>query len=353
VNRPKLIHSLRWRKLHAAWRDTWLLFREFRWPLLAFCAAVGGGGGLYHALSRQAGEPVGNLVEALYHVLGMTFLQPAAAFPKTWYLELFYFLMPIIGIGILAQGVADFGVNLFNRRTRSREWEKAVASTFSSHLILVGLGHLGFRVVQNLQQMEQEVVVIERNPKADLVATVRGWGIPVIEEDAAREATLEAASIRKARAIVLCTQNDSLNLQVALKARSLNKTIQIVVRIFDDEFAQSLHDQFGFTAMSATGMAAPAFAAAAAGVDITRPIVVEGQSFSLARLNVAPRSPLSELTIGQVEAQYNLSVVLLRRKGDTDAHPTPQRSLEAGDVLAVLGGPAEISLLLNENTSQG
>ncbi len=348
-----IIFRLPWRKLHASLRDTWLLFREFRWPLLAFGIAIGGGGFAYYGLALQAGEPVGNAIEAVYHVLGMTFLQPVAAFPRAWYLEIFYFLMPVIGIGILAQGVADFGVSLFNRRTRSREWEMAVASTYSNHLVLVGLGHLGFRVVQNLRQMDQDIVVVEKNPKADLVAAVRGWGIPVIEDDASRPTILEAAGIQKARAIILCTQNDSLNLQVALKARNLNKKIHIVVRIFDEEFAQALHEQFGFTAMSATGMAAPAFAAAAAGVDVTRPIVVEGQALSLARLNVAPCSQLDGLEIGQVETKYEVSVVLLRRKGESDLHPAAARCLEAGDVLAVLGGPVEISSLLNANSSNG
>jgi Trk K+ transport system NAD-binding subunit len=135
-----------------------------------------------------------------------------------------------------------------------------------------------------------------------------------------------------------------------LKARKLNPSIHIVVRIFDDEFAQALHEQFGFTAMSATGMAAPAFAAATAGVDVTRPIVVEGQALSLARLSVPAASRLAGLTIGQVEGQYNVSVVLLRRQGDPDIHPAAQRCLEVGDVLAVLGGPAEISTLLNHTT---
>ena len=54
--------------------------------------------------------------------------------------------MPIIGIGILAQGLADFGSAIFNRKTRNKEWEMAVASTLNKHTILVGLGHLGYRV---------------------------------------------------------------------------------------------------------------------------------------------------------------------------------------------------------------
>ena len=138
----------------------------------------------------------------------------------------------------------------------------AVASTFSQHVVLVGLGHLGYRVAQHLHSMHQDVVAVEMNPSETLVADVRALNIPVIHDDGAREATLIAAGVRQARAIMLCTQQDSLNLQMAVKARSLNPAIQVVLRIFDDDFAESLHKQFGFKAFSATGMAAPAFAAA-------------------------------------------------------------------------------------------
>jgi voltage-gated potassium channel len=254
-------------------------------------------------------------------------------------------------LGIFAQGIADFSVLFFNRRSRGKEWEMAVASTFNDHIIMVGLGHLGFRVVRDLYRMNQEVVVVELNPKADLVASVKQMDIPVIQDDATREATLEAAGIRRARTIILCTQNDSMNLQVALKARKMQPNIHAVLRIFDDDFADALHDQFGFTAMSATGMAAPAFASAASGVDITRPITVEGETLSLARLKVQPNSELISMTVSAIEARFNLSVVLLHRNHESDLHPSGECMVMSGDALGVLGGPMEISQLVQENHS--
>lgn len=339
------------RRLHAALRDTWLLFREFGAPLLAFALAVIGGGAVYYLLAGSAGEALDDLPEAFYHVLGLTFFQPSAPFPKAWYLEIFYFAMPIIGLGLLAQGVADFGVLLFNRRERGKEWEMAVASTFNNHVILIGLGHLGYRVVRNLHEMNQEVVAVELNPKADLVHAVKALDIPVIQDDATREAALEAAGVRRAKTVLLCTQNDSMNLQVALKARRMNPNIQVVLRIFDDEFADALQEQFGFTAMSATGMAAPAFAASAAGVDMTRPLTIEGETLSLARLKLGEKSVLVGQSVGAVEAAYNLSIVLLRRDSESDLHPVADCLLLAGDALAVLGGIPEIKALAESNTA--
>jgi heme/copper-type cytochrome/quinol oxidase subunit 2 len=193
----------RLRKLKAGWRDTWLLLGEFGIPLLIFTLAMLGGGVGYYLLSSYAGEPLGNLLESIYQVLTMTFLQPGGNFPHTWYLGIFYFIMPVIGLIILAQGVTEFTVMLFNRRARGKEWEIAVASTYNNHIILVGLGHLGFRVAQELTNVDQDVVLIEANPKADLIASVKAMGIPVIQDDASHGTTLESAGIQRARAIIL------------------------------------------------------------------------------------------------------------------------------------------------------
>jgi voltage-gated potassium channel len=337
------------RKFKAGWRDTWLLLREFGIPLIIFILMILGGGACYYFLSRSAGEPLASPLEAIYQALTMTFLQTGGSFPHTWYLGLFYFIMPVVGLIILAQGVTEFSVMLFNRRSRAKEWEVAVASTYNNHIILVGLGHLGFRVTEELINMEQDIVIIEANPKADLINSTKAMGIPVIQDDATRDHALESAGVQHARAIILCTQNDSLNLKVALKARRLRPEIQVIIRIFDDDFAHALQEQFGYTAFSATGMAAPAFAAAASGVDMTRPITIEGQSMSLAYLKIEPVSQLVSQTVSDIEQRYNLSVVYIRHNDKADFHPPADCHLSAQDVVAVLGGPNEIRSLASDN----
>lgn len=337
------------RKVRASWRDTLLLIREFGWPLLVFLLTMIGAGFLYYLLASLAQTPVDSIVESVYLVLALSFLQPIGEFPDVWYLQIFYFLMPIIAVGILAYGLADFGRMFFNRKARSKEWEMAVASTFKDHIVLIGLGHLGFRVASELRELEQDVVVIELNAKADLIAAAHNMDIPVIEDNGKRREALQKAGTSRARTIVICTQDDNLNLQIAFKARKLKPDIYVIVRIFDDDFAQTLEEQFGFKAMSATRMAAPTFAAAAAGVDITGPITVEGESLSLARLDIQSRSNLASQTVADVEQKYDVSVVLLRRNAESDYHPAGDKLLSAGDVLAVLAGPEQISHLVDGN----
>jgi Trk K+ transport system NAD-binding subunit len=205
-------------------------------------------------------------------------------------------------------------------------------------------------VVEQLHDMRESVVVIEKDASAETIAGIQAMNIPIIQDDASRGTTLEAAAVKRAKTIILATQNDSLNLQIALKARSYNPDIGVVIRIFDVDFAQSLHDQFGFMALSATGMAAPVFAAAAAGADVTSPVSVEGQQFSLARVTISIESQLAGKSVGRVEDDYNLNVVLVRHDHRSEMHPANTLLIQPGDVLAVLGGPASLSHMLHDNS---
>ena len=337
------------RKWQASWRDTKLLLREFRVPLLVFIATMLGGGALYQKIAFQVGEPLHDFSEAVYLILTLSFLQPSGNFPTHPLLEAFYFIMPLFGIGILAQGLADFGIMLFNRNARNKEWEMAIASTLHDHTILVGLGHLGFRVAEHLSALGKNIVVVELDPDDDLIDAVRDMNIPVIQDDGTRQSALEKAGVYDARTITLCMQADALNLQIAVKARKLNPKINVVIRIFDEEFAKSIQKQFGFTAFSATSISAPAFAAASAGIEITRPITVEGEALSLAKIAISRTSSLKQMTVAKVERDYDVSVVLLRRGKEADMHPAGIRVFQEKDKIAILGNPDKISLLVNDN----
>ena len=341
--------NTRWRSLRAGWRDTLILINEFRSPLILFSVTVIGGGVAYYFIAINANEPVKTIGEAIYTVLAATFLQPIGDFPVNPIMQAFHFSMPLIGIIFLAQGLTDFGVLLFNRKSRGKEWEMAVASTMNQHIVLVGLGHLGFRVAEKLYEMGKSIVVLDTSPGTHTTAAARGMGISVIQADARQSASLEAANIKDAQTIILASQDDAMNLQIALKARSLNPDIQVVIRIFDEDFAHSLQEQFGFIALSATEMAAPVFAAAAAGSDVTNPISIEGQLLGLARITIKPKSPFVNKTIGYIEDNYHLNIVLVRRDQKSEMHPTDTQIINAGDTLAVLGGPETLNRLVHDN----
>ena len=53
--------------------------------------------------------------------------------------------------------------------------------------------------------------------------------------------------------------------------------------------------------------------------------------------------------MGGLEERYRLNVVLLRRDGHSEMHPTDATDIAAGDTLAVLGGPEQIHRLVHDS----
>ncbi len=135
MSRPGLASPLSlkrwWRATRQDARNIMVLFRQFRGPLLAFGVTIVGGGLAYDFLAQWAHEAArpASPLEAIYLALSMIFLQAGTDFPSVWYLQIFFFIMPLLGLGILGQGAADFGVLLFNRQARGEAWEVAVADS--------------------------------------------------------------------------------------------------------------------------------------------------------------------------------------------------------------------------------
>ena len=325
------------RGLQADGREFLVLGRQFRSPLLWLTVAMVGGGSLYYALARQAGEPhPATPLEALFLMVSMMFLQANTDFPAAWYLDLFFFLMPLAGLAILGQGVADIGVLLFNRKARGEAWQVALAETYTNHIVIVGLGHLGFRVARALHQLGENFVSVELDPEAELVAAVESWRVPIIKGDALKYGVLRSAGIDRAHTVVIVTSDDTLNLQIAIHARALNPKIRTIVRLFDDDFAREVRIAFGITAAySASALAAPAFAAAAANLEMGQAVNVAGRVLNMGRFTLAAASPLANRPVGEVELEYDFSVVLLRRGDKAELHPTDETVLLVGDEITL------------------
>ena len=64
--------------------------------------------------------------------------------------------------------------------------------------------------------------------------------------------------------MIACTDNDLVNLEVAIDVRAINPNIRLVMRFFDQSMAQKLGKAFAVdSTFSTSALAAPLFAAAA------------------------------------------------------------------------------------------
>jgi len=133
-----------------------------------------------------------------------------------------------------------------------------MASTYRDHVILCGLGHLGSRILQQLLKSGTHVVAIEKHQEARFLAEAKATGIPVLVRDAKEDQALVDAGIAHARAIIIATNDDTANLEVALDARRMNPQIRIIMRMFDQQLASKVKDAIGIDeAFSSAALAAP------------------------------------------------------------------------------------------------
>jgi Trk K+ transport system NAD-binding subunit len=338
----------------AALRDTLVLLREFRRPLLMFFLVFIVGGWVYHLLARTAGAPVGSLAEATFLVLSMTFLQANADFPNVWYLQVFFFLMPVIGLAVLGTGVADFAALLFNRRQRGEAWQVALADSFSGHVVVCGLGHLGQRIVSELHQLGYHVVCLERDPQADRLKAVEELNVPLIRNDARSREAMLRAGVDRAEAIIICTNDDLLNLQISMLARELNPKIRVVMRLYDEDFGRQVREKFDVEAVfSTSAIAAPAFAGAATQTDIAMSFALGREVLNASRLTLTTQSPLLGRTISQLEQEWDVTAVRHKRGDKIDLHPAHDIVLQAGDEIVLFASLTTLHTLARQNNHGG
>ena len=324
------------KSIRAIWRDTSALWSEFRIPILLFALVAVGGGWVYGELYYIArGEHIA-LIDRPYLMLQLMILETPEDAPPEWYLVAFWYLLPVIFIFIVGLGAADFLVLFFNRGERQDKWMEALASTYRNHFIVFGAGHVGLRVVRILISMDLEVVVIDNDPDPGLADTLKEWHVPLLVGEGRSAITLERAGLRHANSFVVCTGNDHVNLEAVMKVRDLNPDIRIVVRVWDDTFARQMQTFMNVqTVLSSSDLAAPAFAGAAMGIEITQTLKVGGMDYSTIRLTIIEGSFMEGHTIGELQTENDMDIVLYCRGEHTEVQPPRDINVKVGDILVI------------------
>ena len=267
----------------------------------------------------------------------MLFFQGSLQYPHQGFIQILYFIIPILGLVVVADGVIRFGVALTNKQERGQKWQIAMASTYSGHVIICGMGKVGYRVALELMKFNRDVVAIEANPDGRFLEKTEALGIPVIIADARRSENLLKAGVEKADAVIPCTDNELTNLDIALDAREINPNAKIVLRMFDPDLAQRVEKGFGIhTAFSVSALAAPTFAAASMRVNVRSSFHVGDQLLNISEITVHPGAAIENWSIEKLEHSLDLSVVSYIGAGITHLHPESGLILPAGCQLLVL-----------------
>ncbi len=207
------------------------------------------------------------------------------------------------------------------------------------HFVICGLGNVGFRLVQELLRDGEKVVVIEMASENSFARTARRQGAAVLEGDATVPEVLKEAKITHARAVIVATNDDLVNLKIALLARELNAEQRVVVRLADSSLAQILREEADIRlALSIPDLAAPAFVAALFGDRVHSVFYVEGRM--LAVVDIVARSGdihLHDQPVRALAIDYNLQPVCLRNaEGEIRERPLNGRLEEGGCLTAIV-----------------
>jgi Trk K+ transport system NAD-binding subunit len=144
-----------------------------------------------------------------------------------------------------AQWTAQQGL----RRIRSR-----------GHVVVCGGGRIGGAVVNLLTQAGKHVVVIDSHPDPTLIRRARESKIDLLTGDATNEDVLALCDVPHAAAVVVLTNSDPGNLEIALGARAMRADVPLVVRMENRTFALATARLFGIATFSPAALSAPAFA---------------------------------------------------------------------------------------------
>ena len=227
------------------------------------------------------------------------------------------------------------------------------------HVVLVGLGAVGMKVLEGLLAAGQEVVVIERMADNRYLSEARALQAPLVIGDATMTRTLESVNLSSAAAVAILTSDDLTNIETGLAVRDhLGERwtdVPVVLRVFDRQLGHRLQQSFGFRHVwSTSAIAAPWFVGAALGLEVLFTFYVGNNPFLLARLRVSARGGLDGLSM--LELPGTVRVVAIRRAASSGAleHPPRRDTRLAPDDDAYLAGPyAELLEVLRHDRQTG
>lgn len=281
-----------------------------------------------------------SLVDALYFVVAtVTTVGYGDITPRSesTAIKLYACLLMILGsatIATLFSIITDFIVTARFQQLLGRQRVPQ-----SGHYIVVGLGTVGYRLVDKLHRTGAQVVAVDRGDGGEFVESVRSI-VPVVIGDARLRNTLLKAGAARARAVLAVTSNDAVNLGVALEVKQINKDVRTVARLFEPDFAEKVKAQLHVdAAMGAFYISAPTFVASALYPDVMHAFVVGDSLYSV--LNRQVREEWHNKTPTAVRKSSGIDVVMRKESGGSKYHVAqPDEPLHRNDwTLAVVTRP--------------
>ena len=256
-------------------------------------------------------------------------------------------ILRIIGITLTAAFTAILTRFLLNARFGDLFASRKMPD--KGHVVICGLGTVGFRVLEELIKLGHQVVVLERVEGSRFVAAARRLGAIVQIGDGTLGEALTQTRVGTARAFIAATSNELANIEMALQVRHLHPSQRVVVRLDDPNLADTLRAATGLRyTLALPVLAAPAFVAGLLYDGDMTLFWLEGQLLAAIEIVVRWHDPLLDgRSVRSVATDHQLVPLEVLSNGE----PVPpqlrdQHKLKQGDHLLAVATLTDLERLL-------
>jgi Trk K+ transport system NAD-binding subunit len=200
------------------------------------------------------------------------------------------------------------------------------------YVILVGLGRVGQRVAKLLQEFKQPLVAIA---SSEVDPTL----LPEIPLNSGNiNSALEKISLSKAKGLIAVTDDEMLNLELAMMTHAANPQSRLVIRTFEQSLTNNLAQLLPYAdVLCANSISAEAFAAAAYGENVISLFRLNNQTVLVTEYFVETGDTLEGLILAEVSYGYGVVPILYQEPhGKAKLMPIDDIRLGNGDRLVVL-----------------
>jgi Trk K+ transport system NAD-binding subunit len=165
-------------------------------------------------------------------------------------------------------------------------------------------------------------------------------GVPLTIGDPNSETTLEEAGVGEASAILTLSDNDELNLAVALRARMLNPSIRVILRQFSPKIGRKIEQNLpDATVISLAVHAAATYAGAALDPGCYFALQFPETNGALVGFSIGNAADLgvAGMTIGAAEDKLLVRILAI----DDELHPPPTVLIRPDESLTIFGEVVE------------
>ncbi len=267
-----------------------------------------------------------------------------------WPVLVYGIMLELVGAAVIAMFFAVITDTLVG--SRLRQALGGLHKNLDNHVVVCGLGNIGHRVVEQIHAMHIPIVAMELSEGQKAVAHIRRSGVPILIGDARELSNLQKLDVERARCVIVCTDDDISNLEIALSVRMLNPERKVVLQLHDPDLAARVQRAIGFgISRSTAGLAAPAFVSAALGHRILSTLPVGNRTLVVARATVVANADAAGKTVEWLLDGPYARVLMVKRGEEQTWRPGPEVELLADDELVMVSTRKGLDEILRRTES--